>query len=129
MKIIIETIPHDQQRYPTVGDWYWSVHGNELHIKVSELGDWRYEVCVAIHEAVEAVLCEHAGIKQAAVDEFDQKFEKERDDGRHALADEPGDDKDAPYRKQHGIATGVERVLAAELGVDWNDYDHTIQNL
>jgi hypothetical protein len=124
MKIIIETIPHSKQRYPTAGDWYWK--RGVLHIKVSKLSDWRREVCVAIHELAEVMACKYAGVKQEDVDKFDMEFEKRRPAG---CVDEPGDHKDAPYRKQHCFATGIERLLAAVLGVSWADYEEELDLL
>ena len=124
MKIIIETIPHNKQRYPTCGDWYF--RKGTLHIKVSKMGEWRYEMLVAVHELVEVLQCKHTGISQAAVDRFDKAFEKDRKPGN---VDEPGDDSKAPYSKQHGIASGVERILGAELDVDWNRYANVVESL
>ena len=74
----------------------------------------RYEVLVMIHELIECFLCEHKAIPQEVVDDFDKTYE---DEG------EPGDCKYSPYRDQHCIATGVERILAACLGVCWADYE------
>lgn len=128
MKISIESIEHSKQRYPTAGDWFFDKKGN-LHIKVSRLGDWRMEALVAVHELVEALLCNNRGITQEQVDRFDMQFEDERVCGIHALEDEPGDDKNSPYRDEHCIATAVERLLCAELGLAWNDYDAKIQAL
>lgn len=122
MKIIIETIPHDQQRYPTVGDWTYDPDGT-LHIKVSGLSDWRREALVAVHELVEVLVCKNDGVTQEAVDEFDTNYEKERKPGDES---EPGDDPNAPYVRQHCIATGVERILAAELRVNWKDYEEEL---
>ena len=104
MKIVIETIPHNNQRYPTVGDWFYGANG-DLFVKVSELGDWREEALVAVHELVEVLLCRHQGVTQDVVDKFDVEYEKNRpqDD-----VSEPGDAVEAPYRRQHCIATGVE---------------------
>lgn len=126
MKIVIETIPHDQQRYPTVGDWFYEPDGT-LHIKVSELVDWRKEACVAIHELAEVLMCKWAGVSQEAVDEFDKKYEAERpaDD----VSSEPGDDPKAPYARQHCVATGIERILAAELELSWGQYADMIESL
>jgi hypothetical protein len=42
---------------------------------------------------------------------------------------EPGDHPDAPYKREHCFATGIERLLAAELGVDWTAYEHTLDTL
>ena len=114
----IDTVMHEDQRYPTVGDWLNL--DTRFLILVSRLPDWRYEALIAIHELVEAVLCRHAGITQEAVDAFDIA---------HPEAPEPGDLTDAPYRHQHAIASGIERLLAAELGVDWLEYDKAIEAL
>jgi len=35
---------------------------------------------------------------------------------------EPGDDPRAPYYREHQFASGMERLMAAELGVDWQQY-------
>lgn len=127
MNVHIEVIPHSDQRYPTVGDWFFE--GGELMIRVSDLGNWRYQMLVAVHELSEALMCKEHGVSQAAVDRFDKKFEKERVTGLRGPFDEPGDDSSAPYRKEHGIATGIERILAAELNVDWNKYADAIESL
>lgn len=123
MKIIIETIPHNQHRYPTVGDWFYQEDGT-LVIRVSELGDWKREALVAVHELVEVLLCKHQGVSQEAVDQFDLEFEKER--SANDLS-EPGDDPKAPYMRQHCLATSVERMLAAELNVSWKEYEEQLE--
>lgn len=123
-KIVIEFIPHNKQRYETVGDWYYKK--GVLHIKVSMMSDWRYEVLVAIHELAEVMLCRQRGIETAVVDRFDMEFERKRKPGNE---DEPGDDPRAPYRKEHFFATNIERQLALELGVDWKTYDKEVVSL
>lgn len=125
MKITIETIPHEQQRYPTVGDWFFDENG-DLHIKISALGDWREEALIACHELVEVLLCKHQGVSQQAVDDFDISYEKSRAEGS---LEEPGDDPGAPYRRQHCLATAVERLLAAELEVVWKEYEEKVESL
>lgn len=125
MKITIETIPNDQQRYPTAGDWYYDEKG-DLHIRVSMLGDWRMESLVAIHELVEVLLCKHRGITQEQVDRFDIEFEKNRGDEDNR---EPGDEPNAPYQREHCLATSVERLLCAEFDLKWDDYAAAIENL
>jgi hypothetical protein len=125
MRILIETIPHKQQRYPTVGDWFFDDKG-DLTIQVSALGDWREEALVAVHELVEVLLCKHQGVGQQEVDTFDLQYEAKRIEGDES---EPGDSPDAPYKKQHCLATGVERVLAAEFGIDWGQYEDRLNSL
>jgi hypothetical protein len=125
MKIIIETIPHKDQPYPTVGDWRRDPDG-ALRIRVSEeIGD-KHALLVALHELVEVTLCEERGITCDMVDEFDRNFEAGREPGN---TDEPGDDPGAPYRREHFFATNVERMMALELGVDWSWYEESICKL
>jgi hypothetical protein len=128
MNIEIKVIPHSEQRYPTVGDWFYTPDGDDklLCIRVSKMSDRRYEFLVALHELVEVKLCEWGGITQEMVDAFDMEFEKNRhpDD-----LSEPGDDSSAPYRVQHCIATGIERIVAALLGVSWNEYAKEVESL
>lgn len=125
MKIKIETIPHQQQRYPTVGD-YWEENGSE-EIRVSEMPDWRYEALVAVHEMIEMILTRHRNIDEHAISTFDIDFEQSREKG--LVMGEPGDHIHAPYRKEHFFATNLERLLAAELEVDWFEYDHFVDSL
>jgi len=70
LHIVIETIDHSKQRYPTVGDWQIDKAGN-LHITVSKMSDQRYEFLIGMHEAIEAYLAIHAGVSPEAVDKFD----------------------------------------------------------
>jgi hypothetical protein len=125
LPISIKTIPHSEQRYPTCGDWYYDEE-KTLCIRVSRMNDPRYEFLVALHELVEVKLCEWCGITQKQVDDFDIEFEKNRapeDDS------EPGDSPSAPYRLQHCISTGIERVVAAAMNVDWKSYEAAINAL
>ena len=125
MKIIIETISHKEQAYPTVGDWRRDADGT-LRIRVSEeIGD-KHALLVAVHELIEVALCEDRGITMQAVDDFDKAFEAARAPGN---TDEPGDDPAAPYRKEHFFATSLERLFAAELGVDWMKYGEAVDAL
>lgn len=133
MNVKIEIIPHDQQRYSTVGDWYFQdtlenneVKQTDLVIRVSKLSDWRREMLVAVHELVEVLKCKHDGISQQAVDDFDKAFEAARSIDNF---DEPGDEPSAPYCRQHCLATGIERILAAELGINWKEYESELDEL
>ena len=126
MKIVIETIPHTSQRYPTVGDWFTDEDGT-LHIKVSDMQNADYEFSVALHELVEVKLCSGRGISQEEVDEFDKQFEADRASGKHKPEDEPGDDFGAPYRDEHFFATNIERLVSTELDVDWGLYAETVE--
>jgi hypothetical protein len=126
MHAVIKTIAHVDQRYPTVGDWQIvkSMFGDEIHVHVSELKTPHGHFLVAIHELIEAYLCAAAGITQEEVDAFDIEAIKHLGD-----ADEPGDQPDAPYYHQHQFASAIERLLAAELGVNWPAYEREIAEL
>jgi hypothetical protein len=124
LHIVIETIDHSRQRYPTVGDWQIDKAGN-LHITVSKMRDQRYEFLIGMHEAIEAYLAVHAGISPAAVDKFDEAYEAKRKPGDDS---EPGDDPRAPYHFAHVFAEKIERLLATELGVDWSAYDKEVSS-
>ena len=126
MKINIETVPHDQQRYPTVGD-YWEDPDGMVQVRVSEMEDWRYVILVAVHELVEMMLTRHRSISEQVISEYDMRFEKARELGE--VTGEPGDATDSPYRREHFFATNLERLLAAELAVDWAVYEHYVDHL
>jgi hypothetical protein len=116
MKIVIETIPHSQQRYDTIGDWFYADDGT-LYIKVSSDIDGfesdNAQFLVALHELVEVWLCQSRGITQAQVDHFDFNFNA----FDNTLVTEPGDHPDAPYRREHRFAMMIEHLVAHELGM------------
>lgn len=124
--VVVRNIPHDQQRYPTVGDWEFTPEHQNLVVSVSELPDWRESFLVAFHEQLEAAICTHRGIKQADVDAFDIAYEKARTEGDFS---EPGDSLDAPYYDAHQIATQVELIAARALGVHWPSYNQHVEEL
>jgi len=118
MNICIKVIPESEQRKEVNGcDWFWDEEGN-LQVRISPMSDWRYEVLLGIHEAVEAIMCKHNGVSQQSVDVFDQEYDK-----THTFDLNAGDDPAAPYKKEHTFATAIERVLAGVLNVDWLAYD------
>jgi hypothetical protein len=122
LSIVIREIDHANQRYDTCGDWFW--RDGALVVRASHLPDRREMFLIAIHELIEAFLCECAGVMEASVDQFDH--------GHAQMAlrgEEPGDCITAPYYKQHQITTGIERILAAEVGVSWLNYEKHIEEL
>ncbi len=122
MNINIKIIPNKDQRPEVDGcDWFWDQDGN-LEVRVSPMSDWRFEVLLGIHEAVEAVMCKHNGVTQKQVDDFDGEYAR-----THAVDAEAGDDPQAPYKREHCFATAIERILCAELGVDWKTYDDELK--
>ena len=101
------------QRYDTIGDYVISADGH-IHITVSDLGDSRFNVLVALHELVEVLLTENAGIPEGEIMAFDLA---------HLDTDDPGNIPDAPYHRQHVFADCLERLFAREMGVNWQEYE------
>lgn len=116
-------------RNEQAGDWVIQEiagEGENLIAVSVPLKDPRHRFLIQLHEMVEAVLCAHRGVTDQEVTEFDAKFETERAAGKHSSTAEDGDDSRAPYRKEHFCATNIERLMAAELGVDWQEYEQAI---
>ena len=114
MEIHIKTIPESDQRYSTAGD-YWHDEDGVLQIRLSDDMPKYPQELVLIHELVEIFLCQKDGIKFEDIDNFDMNIfplrNREEDD-------EPGDEPDAPYRKQHRRASIIEHMLANMMGLD-----------
>lgn len=121
MNIHIKVIPESEQRAEVNGaDWFFDSAG-DLQVRVSPMSDWRREVLLGVHEAVEAIMCKNNGVTQAAVDRFDQEYDK-----THTFDVNAGDDPDSPYVHEHCLATAIERILCAELEVNWESYDREL---
>lgn len=116
--IRVEEIPHEDQRYPTCGDWQF-IDGC-LVIRVSRTSDDRYSYLLAIHEAIEAILCWNDLVYEKDVDKWDKEY---KGDG------EPGEVLGCPYYVQHMIASIIENYLAKSLRVNWDDYEKEIDSL
>lgn len=131
MKITIETIPHDSQRYETPGDWVIHIDPKPIHpseqisieIRVSETRNTAINSLLILHELTEALLCYDASVTTKEVDNFDMNW-KPHDD-----ITEPGEDERAPYHKQHMTAELVERVVAAHMEIDWHEYGRVLARL
>lgn len=128
--IDIQFIPHDEQRYNTVGDWWYDDATADFpcgtaRIRISKLTSGRMMAALALHELVEMWLCQFFNVDQMLVDAFDRDFMllHPNDDA------EPGDDPEAPYHIQHGFATAVERMFIAACGINWKEYDDILHTL
>ena len=115
--IRIDKVPHSMQRYDTVGDWVFSTQG-DLYLIVSHLYNRDYENLVALHEMIEALLCQARGITGDMVDTWDKD---------HFDHPDPGSIPQCPYFREHMFATCVERLMAAELEVNWDEYEAALE--
>src|SRR3954469_25221246 len=80
LKINVQTIHHDEHRYPTSGD-YWEDEDGTLQVRVSEVGGRRYEFFAALHDAIDFELSRLRGIAEPVITAFDVQFEKEIEEG------------------------------------------------
>lgn len=124
MNIEIKSIPHKKQRYETCGDYFEGPKG-KMNLRISHTND-DYDFLIALHELIEWKLTQKNGISIGDIDAFDKSFEKKRKKGNF---DEPGNDPEAPYHNEHMFATYIEKLLADELGIDWDEYEKVINNL
>jgi hypothetical protein len=106
MIILIRGIPHTAQRYDTQGDWWFA--GEILHVRVNMELSQTEQWCIALHETVEAILCRHKyGSRATSVaDKWDLS---------HKRAKEPGELRGCPYKREHTVASVVEKILELEL--------------
>ena len=103
-------------RYKTVGDYNDPTVLNGrllLDIDVAETGNVDMDFLIGFHELIESWLCYKRGIKDKEISGFDIAHEESNDPGRL---------KDAPYRKEHMFAERLEKMMARQLGVDWDEY-------
>lgn len=114
----IEVIPHNEQRYNTVGDWQFI--GDDLVIKISDTKNMTYNSLIALHEFVEAMECKFHGITTEMVDKWDME---------HLDSDDPGALLGCPYYAEHAFADIVEYSWAKNLDVNWNDYEDALNKL
>lgn len=127
MRINFEVIKNEEQRYPTVGDYYEK--DGVMEFRVSDMSNEDYHFLVFLHELIEQHLTKKRGITEEQITAFDIQFEKERELGAHTPDEEPGYAPNAPYKNEHFIAEAIERIMANQLGVDWEKYNKTVMEL
>lgn len=89
---------------------------------------------VAVHEWIECHLAMRRGVTVQQVDDFDIAYEKAHRkggtlEGERLDESEPGDDPKCPVFKEHGLATGIETILCAEMGIPWSVHNSTVEAL
>ena len=140
LNIEMKTIPFEEMRYPTIGD-YWDDKKNVCHghgdfsnekielYRSANLGDWRMEFLVLLHEFIESHLNRNQGISEPDVKAFDEMFEEEVKKGLQPTDAEPGFDPRAPYRDNHALADLIEMMVAYKMGVNIDDYNDKLEEI
>lgn len=119
MKIEIKSVDPSAIRYSTCGDWRFLPDGT-LQVFVPEYGGQDDSAfLVALHEMVEAWACKKAGITEEEVSAWDIA---------NPELDEPGDNKNAPYRREHALAMRIEMEVCKHLGIEWDRHQRWVEN-
>jgi hypothetical protein len=127
MKIFIETIPHEDQRYNTCGDWVFN-KDNSLTIRISETANFKWNCALILHELVEALTCRANSVTTEQVDAFDLTWKP------FGSFEEPGEDPRSPYFAEHNEASLIEQQLfdfmsdGAEPD-EWDSYEAKLEEL
>lgn len=111
ISVRIKTVKPGELPYNRIGDWTWK--GKQLIISVQRMKDWKHEFLIAMHELAEAFLCKSAGISEEEIDQFDKEH-----DGQWIPS--------GPGYKEHLTSTGIESIMAAISGVNWDQYEQAV---
>lgn len=124
MPIYIKSVPHGVCRNDGVGD-YWYDNEETHEIRVSNMDNEDAEFLVAVHELIESYLCRKRGVSEASITDFDAKFENMRIENSDIVGkQEPGSMMTAPYHREHVFAEKIERLVAEEIGLSWEEYEN-----
>lgn len=121
--IVIKTIPVEEQRYNTAGD-YWETE-TEIHFRISKQQDERSEVAILLHEVTEFFLTKQQGISEEEITAYDLDWE-ERFKRGDVKADEPGMENDCPYKDEHETSLMIEKIFCWAAGIDWKKHDEQL---
>jgi hypothetical protein len=105
----------DQIRNGQLDDY--GVDGERLWFEIKDTGIEGYNLLLLIHAIVEYLLTEGRGIPLAMIDKFDED---------HPDSEEPGDEVNAPYRNEHCLSIGIERIICAYLNIPWKVYEERL---
>jgi len=123
LSVKINTIPHDQHLYTTVGCWFWEKLNQDdtsIHIRVSRNLPNDDIFLVALHELVESYLCSKKNISTSQVNDWDMK---------NPDVEEPGEVAGAPYFQEHKDANDIEKLMCEKLNLNWDEHNKKLENL
>lgn len=122
-QIIIKFIQDDQHRNGQgPADWWFDENG-DFQIRVTDMGDWRYNYLCARHEMDEIAGCKHAGITTQQVDDYCAIPESELPSEPDSFSGYPK----SPHQKQHNDALAAEWQFSRVLDVDWVEYGKSFE--
>lgn len=115
------TVPVQVHRYKTIDDYVDpAIRDDTLYFSttIGNMNNTDYEFITFMHAITEQYLCYKAGISDDKITRWDKK---------HIESSDPGDIQGSPYRKQHRIATLIEKSIASALKVNWDKYEAAIE--
>lgn len=131
LRINLQVIPHREQRYETVGDWWWDEEG-VLQIRSSKMDNPRFEQLVLLRELVEVLLADWTRPRETSRDyllnrteDHDKSFELARVDE----FSESGYEPKSPVYREHMIASAFEHIAALLMRVNYNEYTRAVAAL
>lgn len=127
IKTIIESVPLKLQRFITLGDYYFKK--GVRYFRITKTKNDLYDDIIFLHEFVEEITTRAKGIKEKEIMKHDLWFEGEVKKGNFPDDAEPGEHKNAPYRRQHLFAEKIERMVIKELNIDWKEYSDYLNKL
>lgn len=89
----------------------------KIWFEVLDIGVEGYNLLLLVHALVEYLTTQGRGIPLKLIEKFDND---------NPDSPEPGDEEDAPYRNEHCLATGIERLLCSYLNIPWRVYEKTL---
>ena len=89
----------------------------KIWFTIKDTGVTGYNLILLIHALVEYILTQGRGIPLGLIDRFDED---------NPELEEPGDDVNAPYRNEHSVAVGIERILCAYMNIPWKVYEEAL---
>lgn len=86
-----------------------------------------YQFLDLTRREIEEYLCARDGVDEEAIRVFTERFNKMKEEFPDLVGHmESGDHADAPHNKQHKIAVMMEKWLADNMQIDYEQYQKTI---
>lgn len=127
-RIFIKEIPHESNKWATLGDWWFGDEqrninqDGDLYITISQMPMWKYFWPILAHEIIEIAWCLTHGVTSQECEDYDAMWEDELNRGLHKPEEEAGFDKRSPYRGGHIWGARFERLVCWILGINWKKY-------
>ena len=110
------------QEYSTCGN-YQETDDGLLVIFITEQINQDYVNLIFFHEMIEWWLCKIRKISEESISNFDIEWNRRLSTGEKGLKDEPGNELNAPYHREHMFATKMEKQLCEQMGLNWKEYE------